>query len=285
MEKHRKSIGAKPAFDAWATPAGIARSYQYAILILLSLLLATCTGRDFDPQALEQEVLRLSNLERVGFGLVPLQPDPRLSDLARRHSRNMALQNFYAHQDPFGYMVADRQKEYYPELIHLGMGENIHKIRSILYDTEAQQLVNDWMDSPGHRANILNTDYTHLGIGVHRADGYILATQVFSNSMLRVTVLPQTRVKVGSSPTLDFEYLSPQPSRQLKCALKTPDPNEQIFVSENRYYNGFKPLPIVWTDGTRFRVKLDFSHGRGKYTFDAGWDKGYYPALLTFEAY
>ncbi|GAA2457759.1 CAP domain-containing protein [Streptomyces macrosporus] len=121
--------------------------------------------------AAEAEVLRLVNLERAEAGCRPLTADPDLAELAGEFSEAMADQGFFSHTSPNGDTPWDRAEA--AGIDNLG-GENIARGQA-----DAESAMEAWMDSPGHRANILNCDYRTLGVGVHFAEGGPWWTQNF----------------------------------------------------------------------------------------------------------
>ncbi|MBB4893693.1 uncharacterized protein YkwD [Streptomyces olivoverticillatus] len=104
------------------------------------------------------EVLALTNAERASAGLPPLSPDTRLSAAAQAHSTDMAVRDFYSHTSPEGREPWDRAAA--AGCPHRAIGENI-----ACGQRSPSEVVEGWMNSPGHRANILKPDFTHLGIG------------------------------------------------------------------------------------------------------------------------
>ncbi|MHA6252662.1 CAP domain-containing protein [Oceanobacillus sp. CAU 1775] len=106
----------------------------------------------------EQQVVDLTNQERAKAGLKPLQADTSLSGVAREKSRDMAVNNYFAHQSPTYGSPFDMMKKY--GISYNAAGENIAKGQ-----TSPQQVVTAWMNSAGHRANILNGNFTHIGVG------------------------------------------------------------------------------------------------------------------------
>lgn len=117
------------------------------------------------------EVLRLVNVERAKAGCRPVDHDPKLATLARDFSRDMAERDFFSHTDPDGRTPWDRAEQ--AGISNLG-GENIARGQQ-----SAEAVMNSWMNSEGHRANILNCDYKTLGVGVHLAPGGPWWTQNF----------------------------------------------------------------------------------------------------------
>ncbi|MGV9991865.1 CAP domain-containing protein [Streptomyces sp. NPDC003374] len=134
-------------------------------------------GRSKDPAALpaqaaaEAQVLALVNEERAKVGCSPVAASSALTDLAEKFSRAMATQDFFDHTDPSGASPWDRAAEL--GISNLG-GENIARGQA-----DAEAVMEAWMNSPGHRANILNCDFKTLGVGVHFGSGGPWWTQDF----------------------------------------------------------------------------------------------------------
>ncbi len=111
-----------------------------------------------DLHAVEQRILDETNRVRRRHGLRPLRLDRRLLSSARRHTswmtRNHSLQHTSA-----------------PVAENIAMGQRT-----------APEVLNSWMNSPGHRANILNASYTKIGISAYRTkSGTVFWCQQFTN--------------------------------------------------------------------------------------------------------
>ncbi|MDQ0793767.1 CAP domain-containing protein [Streptomyces sp. B1I3] len=119
----------------------------------------------------QDAVLALVNEERAKVGCRPVTSSAPLTALAQNFSEDMAARAFFGHTDPDGATPWDRAAEAGVE--GLG-GENIARGQA-----DAQAVMDAWMNSDGHRANILNCDYTTLGIGVHFGSGGPWWTQDF----------------------------------------------------------------------------------------------------------
>ncbi|WP_460112638.1 CAP domain-containing protein [Streptomyces platensis] len=119
----------------------------------------------------EAQVLALVNQERSRAGCSPLTADPELASLAQRFSDDMARRGFFDHTDPDGHTPWDRAEA--QGISDLG-GENIARGQAT-----AQAVMDTWMHSPGHRANILNCEYKTLGVGAHFGPGGPWWTQDF----------------------------------------------------------------------------------------------------------
>ena len=118
---------------------------------------------DTSVRAYEQEVIRLTNLERAKYGLKPLTEDWELSRVARYKSQDMHDRRYFDHNSPTYGTPFQMMKAF--GLSYRSAGENI----AMGYRTP-QAVVTGWMNSSGHRANILNSSYTKIGIG-YVADG------------------------------------------------------------------------------------------------------------------
>ncbi|WP_329040899.1 CAP domain-containing protein [Streptomyces sp. NBC_00178] len=116
-------------------------------------------------------VLALVNEERAKVGCSPVTRSAPLTALAQAFSEDMAARDFFGHTDPDGATPWDRAAAAGVE--GLG-GENIARGQA-----DAQAVMDAWMNSEGHRANILNCDYKTLGVGVHLGAGGPWWTQDF----------------------------------------------------------------------------------------------------------
>jgi uncharacterized protein YkwD/stress response protein SCP2 len=118
-------------------------------------------AQPFSPAGLRRtaaEVITLTNAERAGAGLPPLTPDPLLTNAAQAHSADMVARAFYAHTSPDGGEPWHRAAA--AGSTHRSIGENI-----ACGQRSAAEVVTGWMNSPGHRANILKPGFTHIGVG------------------------------------------------------------------------------------------------------------------------
>lgn len=106
----------------------------------------------------EQQVVDLTNQERAKNGLSALKVDTTLSKVAREKSRDMSANNYFDHNSPTYGSPFDMMKQYGVD--YRSAGENI-----AMGQRSPQEVVDGWMNSPGHRANILNESYTHIGVG------------------------------------------------------------------------------------------------------------------------
>lgn len=120
-------------------------------------------------KAYEQQVVDLTNKERAKYGLPPLKVDLALSKVAREKSRDMAVNHYFSHNSPTYGSPFEMMRKF--GISYTAAGENIAKGQRT-----PQEVVAAWMNSPGHRANILNKNYTHIGVGFEE-NGYIWTQQ------------------------------------------------------------------------------------------------------------
>jgi len=118
-----------------------------------------------DASSYEMQVVELVNQERAKAGLKPLIYDAQLSQLARLKSEDMRDKNYFSHTSPTYGSPFDMMKKY--GITYRTAGENIAAGQA----TPAQ-VVQAWMSSAGHRANILNSQYTHIGVGYAKGGSY-----------------------------------------------------------------------------------------------------------------
>jgi uncharacterized protein YkwD len=143
-------------------------------------------GINYTETEVEELIIVLINAERQQFELGTLSEDSLLTSLAREHSISMVENNFFGHERypgerPLSYNMS-------PGSIR---GENLAKIPTKQYNPGpylslqevCEWAVSGWMDSPGHRANILEPCYNETGVGVSFSDEgdfiYLYITQIF----------------------------------------------------------------------------------------------------------
>ncbi len=188
-----------------------------SVVLCISLSILSCTTPTSAPPrdqrlshgsrpavsaaGIEKRIHALINRERQKSGLAPLEFDRALSVIARGHSRDMAARTYFSHVSPDGRDFSDRyETAHYRCSVKVGStiyqgGENIalnnlyasstivNGIVSYDWNTEeeiARTTVQGWMDSTGHRRNILTPYFRREGIGVHVApDDRVYVTQNF----------------------------------------------------------------------------------------------------------
>ncbi len=125
----------------------------------------------FNIATAEVRIFQLVNEQRVQHGKLPLKSRQDLVLVARKHSEDMRDRNFFAHVNPDGKDVSGRAKD--AGIVYGAIGENLawSSIPATNQIDPLQNAVVGWMNSPGHRANILdNVGYTHTGMGIATKD-------------------------------------------------------------------------------------------------------------------
>lgn len=120
--------------------------------------------------AYEKEVLTLVNKERAKAGLQALKLDTELSKVARIKSKDMQTNGYFDHNSPTYGSPFDMMKKF--GISYKSAGENI-----AYGQTTPSAVVTAWMNSEGHRRNIMSSSFTHIGIGYHSTGHYW--TQMF----------------------------------------------------------------------------------------------------------
>ncbi len=167
-----------------AIGAGAAQAEDGTVIAVV-LLLEEDPVRDL--RAMEVETEKAVNRVRVRHGLRALAPDPVLIRVARAHSEDMVRRHYFDHEDPDGHRVGDRVTA--AGIAWSKVSENLAMNAGM--DDPVARAVEGWMDSPGHRANILDPAVTHTGVGVAEKDGDYTFTQVFAS--FRSTATPRGR--------------------------------------------------------------------------------------------
>ena len=160
-------------------------------------------GYQFDV-VMEEDFLHRINAARAEAGLDPVQLRVELSDTVRFHSLDMAYNEFFAHVGPDSRDVAERVSAFDRRALVRFTAENVAMIEvdggRWDFDRKAvRRLHKNLMNSPGHRANILHPDVTHVGIGVARTKTGVWVTQVFLTLAGTLTQDAPLRLSTGQT--------------------------------------------------------------------------------------
>lgn len=189
-------------------------------------------GDETEPVAVEHELLVLLNRARRTAQLRPLESLETMTQIARAHSRDMIEVGYMGHVSPTTGDAGDRLRS---AGVHSGLVlENIGRAYS------AREIHDGLMASPGHRANILNPDVTHVGVGVaSESEGgriVFVATEVF--------VRVGARLDLSHAPQQLLEGINQRratlgrPAVRLDAAL-----SERARTGAQRYFARADPLP------------------------------------------
>jgi uncharacterized protein YkwD len=148
------------ALSIWSIPPGAGAEEHYLNPVPIPIPITTLTLDAGDEAHMIADV----NAARTAAGLSPLLRDPKLVSVARAYAHDMASRRYFGHHNPEGQNVGNRFEE--AGIAYQTAGENIAFVQS---ENEAME---GFLNSSGHRANILNTNYTRIGIGIIVTDGY-----------------------------------------------------------------------------------------------------------------
>jgi len=126
----------------------------------------------------EQAIFNKVNEERAKAGVAPLTYNKTMEKYARIKSQDMGDKNYFSHQDLSGNLITTKMKA--DGVSYRAWGENIAYIGGVSDPTAlANQFMTNWMNSEGHRKNILSTNFESIGVGVYKAGNRVYATQEF----------------------------------------------------------------------------------------------------------
>lgn len=126
----------------------------------------------------EQLIYQKVNEERAKAGISQLSYNSTMEKYARIKSKDMGDNNYFSHEDLSGKLITEKMKQ--DGVSYRAWGENIAYIGGVSYANKlAEQFMKNWMNSSGHRANILSTNFESIGIGVYKSGNRVYATQEF----------------------------------------------------------------------------------------------------------
>jgi uncharacterized protein YkwD len=151
----------EPVFDATSTPPPVGLGSRQA----------TCVGTNLEPSAVNMRYTRratlcLVNAERRARGLRPLRANARLARASLGHAKDMVVRSYFSHFSLSGenFVVRIRRSGYFRGTGSWTVGENL--AWGVGPAATPSQIVQAWMASPAHKANILNGRFRELGIGI-----------------------------------------------------------------------------------------------------------------------
>ncbi|MBD7910785.1 CAP domain-containing protein [Clostridium sp. Sa3CVN1] len=126
----------------------------------------------------EQMIFTRVNQERAKAGVATLSYSTTMEKYARIKSQDMGDRAYFRHEDPEGNLMTTRMQK--DGVRYSAWGENIAYIGGVSdANALANQFMNNWMNSPGHRANILSDKFTGIGVGIYKVGNKVYATQEF----------------------------------------------------------------------------------------------------------
>jgi len=206
-------------------------------------------GTVVGPGEAEGRMLVLLNEVRQAAGISPVQPDDELREVALAHSTDMADHHFFAHVSPSTGSPADRLRR--SNLLVSMFGENI--AAAATPEVAHQSLMN----SPGHRANMLQPLFTHVGIGARKTDAGIVVTMNFGR-----------RPPLASLPTgaaqIEAAIVELRASKGLPAATSDPVYRVAAQAGANTYASGASEGDVNQAIEAALQKEVDRLHvGRG----------------------
>ena len=142
---------------------------------------------------LESRLLTLTNEARAAERLAPLAPSAVLAQAARHHAEEMARLGYFSHVSPTPGRGSPEQRVRLVGGTHAMLGENLADVSARDLDV-ADRIVDGWLASPGHRATLLHTAWTHVGFGLAEdAGGRAYVAQVFAADSNPIRTLSAAR--------------------------------------------------------------------------------------------
>lgn len=128
--------------------------------------------------AVETAIFNKVNEERAKAGVSTLTYNTTMQKYARIKSQDMGDNNYFSHEDLNGNLITTQMKN--DGVSYKAWGENIAYISGVSdANALAEQFMTQWMNSSGHRANILSTNFSSIGVGVYKIGNKVYATQEF----------------------------------------------------------------------------------------------------------
>ena len=137
----------------------------------------TSTSTNFMAQV-EQSIFNKVNEERAKAGVPALTYNTTMEKYARIKSQDMGDNNYFSHEDLSGNLITTQMKK--DGVTYRAWGENIAYVGGMTDPNAiADKIMTNWMNSSGHRANILSTNFSSIGVGVYKSGNRVYATQEF----------------------------------------------------------------------------------------------------------
>ena len=194
-------------------------------------------------------MLRLLNRDRKFHDLKPLFMQNDLRIVARKHSKDMARKDYFEHENMAGKGHADRYKE--SQISDVVSGENLAKIGG--YRHPVHRAEKGLMNSPGHRANILNKAFNCVGVGIHKSQKKVYYyTQNFAHRDLIFSKNPPQSVRLKKGLILNF-----RPVGKINMAVyRVLDVTGMVKEKGIPVREGNNRLEITFSETGNYRVQL-----------------------------
>ena len=185
------------------------RKSKFLLALVPFLFLLPSANAQLEPNDSERQLFELLNQERAAQGLSALRWDEALFKAARKHALRMADLNLLEHQLPNEANLEGRLTE---------AGAHFSVIaENIAFGGTPQTIHHGWMNSPGHRKNILDPRLTTVGIAVVHGQGALFAVQDFSQAVLQLSTEQQEQKMIGLLTARGFHSASSSVEARRAC--------------------------------------------------------------------
>ncbi|MCX6581139.1 MAG: CAP domain-containing protein [Candidatus Aminicenantes bacterium] len=234
-------------------------TYLIIIYISCSLFLQGQAGGVYNPEKIEQEMLELVNKARSERGTRPLRFHPVLNDMALGHSQKMAAEGQLSHRFPNYKTLQERLMD--AGLAFIKSGENV----AFSEDPEAKFIHDGFMNSPGHRQNILDPDFTHCGIRIVCSNKKFYVTEEFAQvyTLLKAeeveALLEQDAAaryrRVFGVPLVFYSQLKPYARHASKLSARD-EKLEPYLSALPDQWGGIQAISVVSPDPEKIKTAL-----------------------------
>lgn len=210
------------------------------LLVLLSFTLASLQAVFWQKSdwlvgaVLPAVVVDLTNIERDGANTVKLTRNVLLDKAAELKAEHMAKNNYFAHYSPEGVSPWYWFEQVSYQYAHAGENLAVHF-------TDSDAVVEAWMNSPTHRANIVNANYTEIGVGTAKGtlDGFptVFVVQLFGApaaiSQATTPKATEAEVVAVANPPEEPKMVQPEPKEETKVAMVEESAPRSVVLSES----------------------------------------------------
>lgn len=234
-------------------------------LINLVIVFLFISNLMLNANVIEDEILRLINLERSKIAVAPIPNNERLHSIALYHSDNMANNKFLGNTDLDGLDSKDRQIKLYPEMVGT-LTESFAKLDVIpLTDKNAaSSIVKKLMETPDDKKYLLDADFNAIGIGASKRGIGVYVTITYAN-IIAEEVDFESEAKYGDDITVKYRILNKAPFTDFKIALETADKEARILGEDGKTYIGGIIYDVENAGNNVLSRTFKAEYGRGDY--------------------
>ena len=218
-----------------------------------------------NANVIEDEILRLINLERSKSSLPPIPNNERLHSIALYHSDNMANNKFFGNTDFDGLDSKGRQIKLYPEMVGT-ITESFAKLDVVpLTDKNAaSSIVKKLLGTPDDKKYIMSKDFNAIGIGASKRGIGVYATITYAN-IIAEEVDFQSEAKFGDNITVKYRILNKAPFTDFKIAVETADKDAKILGDDGKTYIGAVIYDVQDAGNNVLSRTFKAEYGKGDY--------------------